>query len=358
MSTDFQDRASSVRVGEEIDVGRLVVYLAAQGIELGGPLEVAQFPSGYSNLTYLVRAGDQEWVLRRPPFGSEGGSAHDMGREYRTLAALAPVYSRVPQPVVYCTDESVIGTPFYLMERVHGVILRVQPPSGLDLSPSMMRRVGEAMIDNLVVIHALPYRELGLVEGVKGYVERQIEGWTRRYARARTDDIPEIDRVAAWLAAHVPPQAGSALIHNDYKYDNLVLDPADLAVIRAVLDWEMSTVGDPLMDLGSTLGYWVEATDPPEVQATRFGVTTLPGNLTRAELVARYSARSGRDVSNVIFYYVYGMFKLIGIGQQIYARYTHGYSQDKRFAGLIHAIRALGRTAVQAIETDRLGGSA
>src|SRR5689334_19944128 len=292
---DLLDQAQAVRPGEELDLARLAAYLATAAPDLAGPIEVQQFPQGYSNLTYLLRIGGREVVLRRPPFGVGKGSAHDMGREYRTLAGVARVYPRVPRPLVYCADETVLGAPFYLMERVPGVILRARPPAGLDLAPATMRRLAEATIDNLAAIHALDYEAAGLGDlgHPAGYAARQVQGWTARYARARTDDIPEIAQAAGWLAEHIPAESGAALLHNDYKYDNLVLDPVDLSRIRAVLDWEMATIGDPLMDLGTTLGYWVQADDPPELQAMRFGPTTLPGNLIRAELVQRYAQASG-----------------------------------------------------------------
>jgi aminoglycoside phosphotransferase (APT) family kinase protein len=352
----FNDRARAVRAGEELPVERLAAYLAAAAPDLAGPLTVEQFPAGYSNLTYLLRSGERELVLRRPPFGVAKGSAHDMSREYRVLHSLAPVYLLAPRPVLYCADESVLGAPFFVMERVPGVILRGQPPPGLALDAAMLRGLSAAAIDNLAAIHALPWTALPLAEGSHpaGYVERQVAGWARRYAAAQTDEIPDMTAVIAWLTAHLPPESGAALIHNDYKYDNLVLDPADLTRIRGVLDWEMATIGDPLLDLGTTLGYWVEAGDPPELQAARFGLTALPGNLTRAELAARYAAQSGRDVSNVVYYYVYGLFKIAVIVQQIYARYRRGFTQDARFAGLIAVVRTLGRVAVQAGARDRL----
>jgi aminoglycoside phosphotransferase (APT) family kinase protein len=185
-------------------------------------------------------------------------------------------------------------------------------------------------------------------------VKRQIEGWTRRYQNARTDDVPHVEQVAAWLAEHMPPEAGAALIHNDYKYDNLVLDSDDLSHIIGVLDWEMATVGDPLMDLGTTLGYWIDVDDPEEIRAMSFGLTTLPGNLGRRELVQRYAAQSGHDLSNVLFYYIYGLFKIIVIVQQIYARYKAGLTQDQRFAMMIYIVRLLGQAAVLAIEKGRI----
>jgi aminoglycoside phosphotransferase (APT) family kinase protein len=356
MSAHWNDQAAAVRPGEELDSDKLRAYLDQHLPGLHGPLTVAQFPAGHSNLTYLLRVGERELVLRRPPLGAKVKTAHDMGREYRILSHLVEVYPRVPRPLLYCQDESVLGAPFYVMERLAGVILRASAPQGLDLSPALMRGLAEHFVDNLVEIHGVDYEAAGLGElgHPAGYVKRQIEGWSRRYQNARTDDVPDVERVAAWLAEHMPPGAGAALIHNDYKYDNLVLDPGDLSRIIGVLDWEMATVGDPLMDLGTTLGYWVDADDPEEMRALSFGLTTLPGNLGRRELVQRYATQSGHDLSNVLFYYVYGLFKIIVIVQQIYARYKAGLTQDQRFAMMIHIVRLLGQAAVLAIEKGRI----
>lgn len=362
MNVDWMDRPQAVRSGEELDCQKLETYLAAHIPDFSPPLVVEQFPSGYSNLTYLLRAGDRELVLRRPPFGANIKTAHDMGREYRILSHLAPVYSKVPRPLVYCQDESVLGAPFYVMERVKGIILRTRPPDGLQLTPALMRRLSEATIDNLAELHAIDYHAAGLGElgRPEGYVARQVKGWTERYRNARTDDIPQIEHVAQWLAAHMPFETGAAaLIHNDYKYDNLVLDLNDPARIIAVLDWEMATIGDPLMDLGTTLGYWVDPDDPDELQAAKFCLTTLPGNLSRQQLAERYAEKSGRDLSHLLFYYVYALFKIAVIVQQIYRRYKQGFSQDERFAGLIQMVHVLGQTALRAIQTgriNRLGG--
>jgi aminoglycoside phosphotransferase (APT) family kinase protein len=219
-----------------------------------------------------------------------------------------------------------------------------------------MGRISEGFIDNLAAIHGIDYVAAGLGDlgRPEGYVTRQVEGWTKRYQNARTDDIPEIDRLASWLLAHKPAEAGGCLIHNDYKYDNLILDPEDPAQIKAVLDWEMATIGDPLMDLGSTLAYWVDADDPEDWQKQSFGVTTRPGNLNREQLLERYVAKSGHTVSNAVFYYTYGLFKIAVIVQQIYARYKQGVTQDVRFAGLIDLVRAASRTACMAIEKQRI----
>jgi aminoglycoside phosphotransferase (APT) family kinase protein len=352
------DSASAVRPGEEIDAAKLAAWLKGKLLGIEGPVTVEQFPGGHSNLTYLLRFGNSELVLRRPPFGSKVKTAHDMGREFKVLSHLHAAYPRAPRALLHCDDLDVIGAPFYLMERVRGVILRHQrAPEGLDLNPERMRALSEAAVDGLVDLHAVDYRAIGLEDlgHPEGYVQRQVEGWTERWRKARTDDLPDLDRAAAWLADHLPPPGnGAALIHNDYKYDNLVLHPQDLDRVVAVLDWEMATVGDPLMDLGTSLGYWMDPDDNSELRLLPAGPTTLPGNLRRAEVVERYAARSGRDVSGILFYYVFGLFKIAVIAQQIYYRYQQGLTHDERFAALIGAVRILGHTAAQAMAKNRI----
>jgi aminoglycoside phosphotransferase (APT) family kinase protein len=351
--TDHLDRAESVRQGAELDLDRLRGWLGEHG--LAGDIEVRQFPRGYSNLTYLLRAGDREIVLRRPPPGVKIASAHDMGREHRILSRLHAVWPKAPRPLAFCEDESILGAPFYVMERVPGVILRAKTPPGLELGPERMRALSERLVDTLVEIHAVDLDAAGLADLGKpqGYIERQVRGWTERYRKAQTDEVPEFDEVARWLAEHMPPESGGTLIHNDFKYDNVVLSP-DLSSVVAVLDWEMATLGDPLMDLGCTLGYWIEAGDPPLMQAMRFGPTNLPGNLGRMELVRRYEERSGREVTSLPFYFTFALMKLAVVGQQLYQRYVRGLTKEPRYALLIEGVRGLSRAGAQVIATERI----
>ncbi len=345
----FIDPAAPVRAGEDLPHTALEAYLLAHLSDASGTLVIEQFPRGFSNLTYLLRLGEHELVLRRPPFGANIKTAHDMQREYRILRALVDVYPKVPRPLLYSDDPAVLGVPFYVMERVAGIILRDRPPHGMPLTPGLMRSLSETLVDTLVELHAVDYAAAGLGDlgRPEGYVARQVSGWIGRYHNARTDDLPEMEAAATWLSSHQPPGRGAVLIHNDFKYDNLVLDPNDLTRVLAVLDWEMATIGDPLMDLGTTLAYWVQADDAPALQT--LGLTSLPGNLTRRAVVDRYATYSGRDVSDILFYYVFGLFKVGVIGQQIYHRYRQGFTQDPRFAALIHLIAACGRQATRAI---------
>lgn len=353
---DHVDAPREIRDGEELALERLLPYLREHIPQLGEDIQVSQFPSGHSNLTYFLEDEHRGYVLRRPPHGAQVKSGHDMAREHNILAALHPVFPKAPRPWVLCEDPEILGAPFYVMDRVVGVILRRKLPEGMTMTSEQMAGTCDALISTLAEIHAVDLDAAGLGDfgRPEGYVSRQIEGWTRRWGKSKTDDVPEIDQAAAWLAEHMPPERGATLIHNDFKYDNLVLDPDDLSQVRAVLDWEMATVGDPLMDLGSALGYWVDEDDNPILHQLAFGPTRLPGNLNREQLVARYAELSGRDVSDVVFYYVYGLFKIAVIAQQIYYRFKHGHTKDPRFAGLIFAVQALGQAAANAISTGRL----
>jgi len=335
------------RAGEELDERRLAEYLR-HTLGLEGPLRVQQFPGGHSNLTYLVSAEERELVLRRPPFGSTVKAAHDMGREFKVLSALATVFPRVPRVVASCEDESVLGARFYLMERVRGVILRSRLPEGLALPPSTVASLCAALVETLAKLHGLDYAAAGLggFGNPEGYAARQVAGWTRRYRDAQTGEVPEMEDVAGWLGAHVPEAQGASLLHNDYKHDNLVLDAAQPDRIVAVLDWEMSTLGDPLMDFGTTLAYWVEEGDHDELKAVAFGPTHLPGSDTRRQLVERYAESSGRAVHDMDFYYCFGLFKTAVIVQQIYYRFRQGLTRDPRFAGLGRAVSVLARQAM------------
>lgn len=345
------DQPGAVRAGEELDPGRLAAWLAERLGPDAGRVEIEQFPAGHSNLTYLVRTSAGEYVLRRPPFGNRVKTAHDMGREFRVLSALAPVFPPAPRPLLLCEDEQVIGAPFYLMERRQGVVIRRALPDALSGRPDLAGRLCESLVDTLAALHAVDYRAVGLGDFGRpdGYAARQVTGWTERYRAAATDQVPDMDRVAAWLAERTPPErgGGAAVIHNDLKFDNVMFAADDPARVVAVLDWEMATIGDPLMDLGTSLAYWIEPGDPEPLRAVAMGPTTAPGMWTRRQVVHHYSLRTGRAVDSLAFYHAFGLFKLAVIVQQIYARYARGYTRDQRFATMNRMVAVLAAAAAR-----------
>jgi aminoglycoside phosphotransferase (APT) family kinase protein len=352
----FLDQPAAIRPGEELPLPQLAAFLRDHFPSSEGPLTAAQFPSGHSNLTYLLRLGNREMVLRRPPFGSQVKTAHDMGREYRVLSKLHAAYPEAPRVLLFCDDISILGSPFYLMERIPGIILRKDPPDVRSFTPDTARRLSESFIDNLARLHVLDYRAIGLGDLGKpqGYLQRQVHGWIERYHASRTHDLPEVERISNWLNQRIPAVADAALIHNDYKYDNLILDPADLTRVVGVLDWEMSTIGDPLSDLGTALAYWVNENDPEELQRIRSCPSNYPGSLTRAQLVERYARITGRDVSFMVFYLAFARLKVAVIYQQIYYRYHQGFTQDRRFAALPEKVSTLMRASIHTIETGTI----
>lgn len=354
--SNILDSTRPVRSGEQLDLEKLEPYLRGKFPEVEGPLVVEQFPAGHSNLTYFVGLGPLELVLRRPPFGSKVKSAHDMGREYRVLSKLHQAYPPAPEPLLHCEDESILGAPFYAMRRIRGVILRRDPPAGLEISPDVARRMGLSFIGNLAQLHDLDYEQVGLGDlgKPKGYMERQVNGWIQRYSGSQTDDIPRVEEISKWLVEHLPPEVKPSLIHNDYKYDNVIIDSGDLTKIIGVLDWEMATIGDPLSDLGTAISYWIDPHDPDEMQIIRWGPTTLSGSPTRSQLVERYAERTGRDVTNIHYYFAFALFKTAVIAQQIYYRFHHGMTKDERFGSFIEATKILFRAADRAIETGKI----
>ena len=356
------------RAGEELDGGALARFLGAHVDGLAGvaaeAIRVTQFPGGHSNLTYLLTVETpgtkmvREPVLRRPPFGNRVKNAHDVTREARYMKTIAPRYPRVPNVVAIEDDESVLGAPFFLMDPVRGAIFRRTPPPGVTVDGAIARTLSETTVDGLAELHRVvvdgPLAELGKPEG---FVRRQVSGWTERWRRAATDDVPDMDVVSDWIGRHVPaadPAGPAALVHNDWKLDNFVLDESDYSKIRCVLDWEMAAIGDPLIDVGTMLSYWVESGDPEEQQFFAFGPTNAPGALTRAEAVARYAEKSGRDVSNVVFFFAFACFKTAVVAAQIYARYKKGLTTDERFAMMIVGVKVLAAAARRAIETGKV----
>lgn len=343
--------------GEEVDLDRLAAHLREHWPAWQeAPLTLERFPGGFSNLTYLLRMGEREVVLRRPPVGNTVKTAHDMGREHRVLSLLAPVYPLAPQPLHACDDPAVLGAPFFLMERRRGMILRRELPPGLELDAATARRLSFALVDALAELHAIDVEASGLAElgRPEGYVRRQVEGWGERYLRAAGEARPAFTRLIAWLADQRPEGEGAALVHNDFKLDNLLLDPSDPARIVAVLDWEMATVGDPWLDLGTSLAYWVEAADPEWLQPLAMGPTAWPGSLSRRELAARYAERRGQAAPGLAYFYLFGLLKVAAIAEQIHARYRRGLTRDPRFAHLDGLIGLLARQAERVLASGKV----
>lgn len=349
------DQAKSVREGDELSIDKLNQYLKDQIPGWEDIKEIRQFPGGYSNLTYHLITDQREYVLRKPPRGAKIKSAHDMGREYRVLSLLKPHYKKIPDPIHYCENEDIIGAPFFIMERVKGFIIRSHISKDSGISPEMMHEICRASIENLVKLHSLDIQETGLADigKAEGYVERQIEGWVRRYEKAETEKIEDMDILGKWLKENIPHSLSPTLIHNDYKYDNLILDPEQPDNILAVLDWEMATVGDPMMDLATTLAYWAEENDSPVLKG--FSPTSYPGNMNREEVLDYYGRLSGRRTDSFVFYYIYGVYKVAVIAQQIYKRFLAGMSKDQRFAMLIYVTKGMAGNGMKALEQGRIG---
>lgn len=326
--------SGAVRPGEELDLDALATWLKINLPEIEGAPRVTQYSGGASNWTYRLEYPDHDLVLRRPPAGTKAKSAHDMGRESFIQRALRPIYPLVPEVLAFCDDAEVLGDEFYIMRRVPGLVLHRRSPDGIHLDEETARRLCLNAVDALVALHAIDPvgTDLEKIGKGPGYAKRQIDGWCDRYVSARTWNVPSCRKVRQWLTDHTPDDVATCVIHGDFRLDNLVIDPEDPASIRAVLDWEMATLGDPLMDLGNSLAYWVQADDDRIARSTRRQPTHLPGMLSRREFVDAYFERSGRvRPDNWIFYEVYGIFRLAVIVQQIYYRYHHHQTRNATF---------------------------
>jgi aminoglycoside phosphotransferase (APT) family kinase protein len=341
-----------IRAGEEIDARALGEFLRGKIEGADSGVSIEQFPGGHSNLTYLVRAGGREYVLRRPPLGPVAPKAHDMGREFRVLQAVHPWFPPAPKVFLLCEDASVMGATFFLMERRHGVVMRRDIPAGFARDPEFPRKTSEGFIDCMAHLHSIDIERHGLTALGRpdGFLDRQVRGWTERWQRAKTEEIPGIDGLLVWLAGNIPESPRPTLVHNDFKLDNIMLDAHDPGRVEAVLDWEMATVGDPLVDLGCTLCYWTEAGDPAMRGGVLSGITAQPGWLTRSALVRRYAEKTACDVSRLGYYEVFGLFKLGVILQQIYYRYHRGQTRDERFRDFNVRVRGLMGAAIELAE--------
>lgn len=348
-----EPETSSVRPEAVLDLDTVSRFLRGRLPNTEGPLEVVQFAGGHANLTYLLRFGTQEYVLRRPPSGPVAPGAYDMAREFRVLSALWPIFPQASRTFLYCDDASVLGAPFFVMERQRGLVIHKEMPPTYLNRPDLYRRLSEAMVDTLVALQAVDYKAVGLetLGKPEGFLERQVHGWIKRWERVQTPEIPLLDELGRWLLAHLPQSPAPTLLHNDYKLDNMMVDPQDIARIIAIFDWDQCTLGDPLVDLGLLLNYWVQADDPPERQALAYAPTTLPGFYTRAEIVQRYAERSGRDVSVIPFYEVFALWKTAIVVRQLFVLYQNGQLQDERLQDFGQRVILLADTAYSVSQT-------
>ena len=350
----------ALRAGEELELAALDdylrVHLSPSDFDSAASLELEQFPGGHSNLTYLVRYGETEFVLRRPPVGPVAPTAHDMPREYNLLSVIHPHFPLAPRPLVLCEDLTVIGVPFYLMERRRGLIVRQSLPPALQNDLGARRRLSEAVVDILAALHAVDIYASNIV-GIgkpKGLVSRQVRGWADRWRRSQTGVLEEMENVIRWLEEKMPPDSGAddaTIVHNDFKLDNVMLAADDHTRVIALLDWEMTTVGDPLIDLGLLLTYWtMRGAKEGEQNRSLTAVTNGPGWLTREEIIDRYQAKTGRDLSRIVFYEIFARFKIAVVIQQIYFRYVKGQTQDERFRNLDVLVAVLAQEAFTLLE--------
>jgi len=346
-----------IRAGEALDIQAVDAVLRAAVEGLEGTPTVRQYPSGASNLTYALNYDNRSLVLRRPPFGNKPKSGHDMFREYRIMRDLKPVFSAVPDVLYYTDDNSIIGAEFYVMDKVEGHIIHKHIPSDWNWTARETSQLCETFFQKLIDLHMVDYSAIGLSDFGKptGYVERQILGWNRRFEKSWTDDVEKFEGVQQWLVDNMPKaEMGSSVLHGDYRIDNCILNAAKPTQIDAVLDWEISALGDPLMDLGNTLSYWIEADDPAGMQMMIRQPSAAKGMMTRQDVLDFYAAQTGADVSNFQFYYVYGIWRLAVIIQQIYARYKGGFTQDQRFKTYGQMTSGLGQLARYKIQTGKL----
>lgn len=333
MNKEMEEQLISVRTGEDFDREGLKEYLLQQKLIADQPLEVKQFPSGSSNLTYFIRCGNWEGVMRRPPFGNLPPKAHDMKREASLLAKMYTQFKRIPKPYVFCEDQSVIGAPFYIMERKDGIVLDSSFPKDYMVTEEKCLQISTTVVDTLVEIHSIDYKSASLGDFGRpdGFVERQVLSWIKRYNLVKTEEVQALDRLSSWLIDNIPKTQDVTIIHNDFKLNNLLFSK-DLTEVNAVLDWEMATIANPIFDLGITLGYWIQEDDPDYLKNVQPTVTHFPGFISRQQFIELYASKTGRDTSSIHFYIVLAYFRLAVVLQQMYYRWKMGQTQDERFA--------------------------
>ncbi len=346
VDSELLDASGDVRDDERFDEARLEEFLRRNVSGLEGAMDVRQFHGGHANLTYDVRFGDRELVLRRPPLGPVAPKSHDMRREFRALDALAPLFPYSPRPVVLCEDEAVIGAIFFVMERARGIVVRGSWPEALGDDPSLRRGMAESLIDALADLHTVDTSrpEIAALGRPEGFVARQVKGWHGRWEQARTRDIPLMDQLAGWLSERIPAPERVSVLHNDYKLDNAMFAVDDPRRLVAIFDWDMTSLGDPLVDLGTLLGYWSDAADRTP-RGTGGSVTMLPGFPARNEVSARYGERTGTDLTQLPWFETFALFKTAVVLEQIYVRFVRGQTQDERFKALGEFVPQLAEAA-------------
>ena len=355
MFEKFVDNPTQIRKEEVLDNNSLCNYLFNFLDIDKSNFELLQFPSGFSNLTYLIISNDKEYILRKPPIGAKIKSGHDMRREFNVLSALDKNYKKSPTPIHYCDDLNIIGSDFYIMERIRGLVLRSNNYQKILSDKTKYNFIASEFVDTLVELHKLNIEEIGLDKfgRPEGYCSRQVQGWSKRYKNSKTSDIPEINFVIKWLNKNISESEYVSLIHNDFKYDNLILDSKNLSV-KSVLDWEMCTTGDPFMDLGTSLAYWIQNNDPDFIKGVGLNITMDANNPTRNKILQLYSEKFGNSIKNIVFYFVFGLFKIAVIVQQIFFRYKNGYTKDTRFKNLDQVVKAYLFLAIKSIEKQKI----
>jgi aminoglycoside phosphotransferase (APT) family kinase protein len=340
-----------VRKGEELNLAGLEQFLRSNIENLpNSPLEILQFSAGHSNLTYQIKVGEWEAVLRRPPLGPVAPKAHDMEREFKIISELHPVFSVTPKPILFSSQETIVGSPFFIMERKNGIVLDTSFPDEITITKELCQQLSEIMVNKLVELHGINYKDTGLgaISRPEGFTERQVHGWIGRYERAKTDDVDAVETLKKWLTDNTPVQQSTAIIHYDYKFNNAMFNE-NLTDMVGLFDWEMTTVGDPLADLGVVLGYWNQVDDPEDLKKGlgKAPVTVNDGFFTRRQFIELYAKKSGRDVTDMNFYLTFAYFKLAVICQQIYYRYKKGQTNDLRFANFNFKAKLLMEHAVK-----------
>lgn len=349
--------SQNVRKGEELDEDGLKRYLHQNELihSIDSKIAISQFTNGFSNLTYELKIEEKSFVLRCPPFGAVK-RGHDMGREFKVLSNLKTGFDQCPQVYTFSDDKTVMDSPFYIMEKIEGIILTAKEAKNRNIPPEDYKIISNTWLDTLVKLHALDFREIGLEDLGRpiGYVKRQVDNWSKQYLKAATGEVKEAEKVMKWINENQPHQYDHTLIHNDYKYDNVVFADTSWQKINAVLDWEMCTIGDPMMDLGTSLAYWTMSSDGDMIRNGLPSPTMFEGNPGRMDIVQSYATKTGRKIPNLVFYYVFGLFKIAVIVQQIFYRYKKGLTTDKKFANLDKSAQFLCLYALQAIQNNKI----